>query len=47
MVKQKTTVDATETKWRWIQNINPMIATWDDVKPGTITFVTTGYSTSS
>jgi len=45
MVKQKTTSSATEVKYRWIQAINPRDATWDDVKPGTITYITTsGYT---
>lgn len=48
MVKQKTTSDATETKFRWIQTPNPLTATWTDVKPGTVTFITTsGYSNNS
>ena len=45
MVKQKTTSSAAETKYRWIQSINPVNATWTDVKPGTITYITTsGYT---
>ena len=48
MVKQKTTSDATETKYRWVQYKNPLIATWDDVKPGTVTINTSsGYTSSS
>lgn len=48
MLKQKTTSDATETKWRWTQTIDPMTATWTTVQPGTVTFNTSsGYSSSS
>lgn len=48
MVKQKTTSSATEAKYRWIQNKNPLTATWNDVKPGTITVNTSsGYTSSS
>ena len=48
MVKQKTTSGATETKYRWVQYKNPLIATWDDVKPGTVTINTSsGYTSSS
>ena len=47
MVKQKTTSSATEAKYRWIQSINPRNATWDDVKPGTVTYITTSGYTSS
>lgn len=48
MVKQKTTSSATEVKYRWIQNVNPLEATWADVKPGTVTFNTSsGYTSSS
>lgn len=48
MLKQKTTSSATETKYRWRQTANPLTAVWNDVKPGTPTFITTtGYSNSS
>ena len=48
MVKQKTTDTATEVKYRWSQTVNPLTATWDDVKPGTVTFNTSsGYTSSS
>ena len=48
MVKQKATSTTTEAKYRWIQTPNPLTATWNDVKPGTVTFITTsGYQNSS
>jgi len=48
MVKQKTTNTATEVKYRWSQTVNPLTATWNDVKPGTVTFNTSsGYTNSS
>lgn len=37
MVKQKTTSSATEKKWRWIQNVNPMTAVFGDVDVADIT----------
>ena len=47
MVKQKTTSDATETKWRWIQSTNPMAGSYNDVKAANVTKITTsGYSVS-
>lgn len=48
MVKQKTTSDATETKWRWIQTVNPMTATFDQTKAANVTKITTsGYTNTS
>lgn len=48
LYKQKTTAEASEVKYRWIQPINPLIATWEDVKPGTCTYNTSsGYTNSS
>lgn len=48
LVVQKTTSSATETKYRWIQNVNPLEATWADVKPGAITVNTSsGYTSNS
>lgn len=48
MVKQKTTSSAAEAKYRWIQDINPLEATYNDVKPGTVIFNTSsGYTNSS
>jgi len=48
MVKQKTTDTAAEVKYRWTQTANPLTATWNDVKPGTVTFNTSsGYTSSS
>lgn len=48
LVVQKTTSSATEVKYRWIQNVNPLEATWADVKPGTVAFNTSsGYTNSS
>ena len=45
MVKQKTTDSATETKYRWIQYKSPLTAVWDDVKPASVTRITTsGYT---
>ena len=47
MVKQKTTSDATETKWRWIQNTSPMAGSYDSVKAANVTKITSsGYSVS-
>ncbi len=46
MIKQKTTVEATEQKFRWIQTVNPMIATFNDTVAENTTFITTtGYTT--
>lgn len=48
LYKQKTTAEASEVKYRWIQPINPLVATWEDVKPGTCTYNTSsGYTNSS
>ena len=48
LVVQKNTSSSEIKKYRWIQNINPLEATFEDVKPGTITINTnSGYSTSS
>jgi hypothetical protein len=48
MVKQKTTSDATENKWRWVQNINPMDATWATVGTDACVYNTSsGYATSN
>ena len=45
MVKQKTTSDATEIKYRWIQNKSPLTATYADVAPSAVTRITTsGYT---
>ena len=45
MVKQKTTSDATETKYRWIQSVNPLTASYAQVAPGAVTRITTsGYT---
>lgn len=49
MVKQKTTTNATEAKYRWIQYTNPML-TWqfNNTKEANVTKITTsGYSTAS
>ena len=46
MVKQKTTSSATETKYRWIQNYNPMTATYNQTTLANVSINTsTGYST--
>ncbi len=48
MVKQKTTSSVTETKYRWIQSINPLKAVYNDVKPAAVTRITTtGYTDGS
>ena len=45
MVKQKTTSDATETKYRWCQSVSPISATYAQVAPSTVTRITTsGYT---
>ena len=45
--KQKITIDAAEEKYRWIQSVNPMTATYSDVAAANITRITTGgYLTS-
>lgn len=45
MVKQKTTSSATEIKYRWIQNKNPLTAVYADVAPAAVTRITTaGYT---
>ena len=47
MVKQKTTSDAAETKWRWIQSTNPMAGSYNDVKAANVTKnSSSGYSVS-
>lgn len=44
MVKQKATNTSTEQKFRWIQTVNPMIATYSDVGYDNITKINTdGY----
>lgn len=48
LVKQKTTSDATEYKYRWIQNINPWYATYNDVVAANVTKINTdGYTVVS
>lgn len=48
MIKQKTTSDATETKYRWIQTVNPMVATFNQTKVENVTKITTsGYTNLS
>lgn len=48
MVKQKTTSGATEQKFRWIQNYNPMTATFDNTKKANVTHNTSsGYTVPS
>lgn len=48
LVKQKKLSTDNESKWRWIQNVNPMIATFDQTKSANVTKITTiGYSSSS
>lgn len=48
MVKQKTTSDAAEAKYRWIQTTTPMGGTFDATKAANVTKITTsGYSTNS
>lgn len=48
MLKQATTAGATESKYRWIQTKNPLNAVWDDVKPASVTRITTpGYTNGS
>ena len=45
MVKQRTTIDAAEVKYRWKQNKSPLTATYADVAPSAVTRVTTaGYT---
>ena len=43
LVRQKIESSSSETSWRWIQNVNPMTATWDQAKYANITRVS-GYS---
>ena len=46
MVKQKTTSSATESKYRWIQTVNPYTGTFNNTKASDITkIITSGYST--
>lgn len=35
---QKTTENGVVEKYRWVQNKNPLLATWTDVQPGQVTF---------
>ena len=45
MVKQKTTSSASEVKYRWIQNVSPIGATYEQVAPAQVTRITTnGYT---
>lgn len=45
MIKQKSTSDATEVKYRWIQQKNPLIAAYEDVVASQVTRITTsGYT---
>ena len=45
LIKQKPTSDGTESKYRWIQTKNPIVATHDDVSPSAVTRITTsGYT---
>ena len=46
MVKQKLTSSASEVKYRWIQNVNPMTATYEQVALANITKITTSGYTS-
>lgn len=46
MIKQKPLVTDDEVKYRWIQNYNPMTATYEQVTVDNVTKITTdGYST--
>ena len=48
MVKQKGLSTDTEQKYRWIQNYNPILATYDQTVSANVTKITTsGYTTSS
>lgn len=48
MIKQATTSGGTETKYRWIQTVNPMTAAFGDVDEADVTKITTtGYSNAS
>ena len=48
MIKQKTTSDATEVKYRWIQSTTPMGGTFDTTKAANVTKITTsGYSNNT
>ena len=46
MIKQKADTSSAETKYRWIQTVNPMTASYADVALANVTRITTeGYST--
>lgn len=48
MVKQALTSSATETKYRWIQTVNPYTATFAQTSKDNVTKITTsGYSTNA
>ena len=48
MIKQKLTSSATETKYRFIQTVNPMTATYDQTVHANVTINTqSGYSTNA
>lgn len=48
LVKQKKSTSDSEQKFRWIQNINPILATFADTSASSITRITTsGYTTST
>ena len=48
MVRQKDTPSSTEVKYRWVQTVNPMVATFNETVAANITRNTaSGYSTAS
>lgn len=48
MLKQRAeSTTTTESKYRWIQTVNPMTASYEDVAAASITKITTGYSNFS
>ena len=44
MVKSKTTSDATQKKYRWIQSSNPLTCSYSDVHNNITTIITSGYT---
>ena len=44
MWKQKATIESNEQKYRWVQTVNPLTATWEEVASENIEKNTTGYA---
>ena len=47
IAEQALTSGDTVTRYRWVQNVSPIGATWDQTKAANVTKVTNGYDTNS